>query len=183
MPKAVSYPLKTVTDWDGGAEVRVSPAGFASPRCRWLSLSLWCKMAAVLAMCPVTHPSEMNRVELMSHTWVPVIWKQVLPLPVFHLSTLLALCLSQSPRGLGCHGQDTCTPLINWWMSQTACMCECMCICVYCTFFCVRAIPERRQLFLSDWDFIQIWFDGKEKQSEVNVIYRRKMVKWRSTVE
>lgn len=39
--------------------------------------------------------------------------------------------------------------------------------------FCVRAIPEWRQLFLSDSHFTHISFNGKEKQSKANVVYRK----------
>lgn len=133
---AKSHELYTKNS-DGGVEVHVCIQQHLLPALYLpavdLSLFLSCKMAAVLAMCPVAHPSLINRVELMSHTWVPVIWKQVFPPPLFHLSALLALCLSQSPQGLGCHGQDTCTPLTNWWMSQTMCVWECMYVhlCLY----------------------------------------------------
>jgi len=173
---AKSHELSTKNSY-GGVKVQVFIQQHLllciSPLFISLSLSLSLSLA-VLAMSPVAHPSLINRVELMSHTWVPVIWKQVFPPPLFHLSALLALCLSQCPRGLGCHGQDNMHP-IDKLMDEPNHVYVWVYVCAFVFIsFCVRVIPEWRQLFLSDRDSPQIWFDGKEKQSKVNVIYRRK---------
>lgn len=162
--------------WSTCLHQTTPPAGFASPRCRLLALSR-VKWLLSLPCAPW----------LIHHWWTEQNWcltpeylwfgSRCYPssLPSLRPSSLVSFPC-RVPGALGVMAR---THAPHWqtdgWAKPR------VCAFVFMSFF-VRVIPESRQLFLSDWDFPQIWFDRKEKQSKLNVIYRWKMVKQRSTV-
>lgn len=166
--------------WSMCSHQTTPPAGFASPRCRSFAPSR-VKWLLSLPCAPW----------LIHHWWTEQNWcltpeylwfgSRCYPssLPSLHPSSLVSFPESPGPwvsRPGHMHPIDKLMDEPNLAFGRVY-----VCAFVFTSFY-VRVIPERRQLFLSDWDFPQIWFDRKEKQSKVNVIYRQKMIKQRSTV-